>query len=343
MKQLVLVLFLLVIVSSAQAQFFGQPDTVFIQTFTVDPSDTMLPAPNGNDMHWVNWDADNLPTYCGDEQPVPRNWFWDSDLGDPNDPPVNFAFTSCSFLKDGLPNQNWLITPPVFVADSTVMLSWRSSSFEGPGYLDGYKILVSTASNEPFLGVFTDTLFVAAEMTEALVPGSLLVEDYLFSPGYIHADSYTQPDYFFLLDPSAQAYTGRLEPHTANLARYVGQYIYIAFLHDSQDDNILQIDDIAIVRGESTSAAEPGVLNLGLRVLPNPVSDHATVSWQAVRAARSGLLTISDVLGKLVLEQAVPDLSVGFAKLHLGRLAAGTYACSLATAGGQQTVMVVKR
>ncbi|MFN0015333.1 MAG: hypothetical protein ACKVU2_12370 [Saprospiraceae bacterium] len=342
MKQLLPVLFLFFAASGIHAQFLAQPDTIFIQTFTVDPSDTMLAVPGGNDIHWVNWDADNLPTYCGDEQPVPRNWFWDSDLGDLSDPPVNFAFTSCSFLKDGLPSQNWLITPPVFIADSSVTISWRSASFEGPGYLDGYKVLVSTSGNEPFLGSFSDTLFVAAEMTDVLVPGSLLLTDYIFSPGYLHADSYTKPDYFFLIHPSAQAYTGRLEPHTASLSQYVGQSVYIAFLHDSQDDNILQIDDILIIQGQTSSIAEPALLDLGLRIMPNPVRDYATVSWQA-RPARSGLLTVSDILGKIILENTVYDLSAGFAKLHLGGLAAGTYTCSLATAEGRQTVQLVKQ
>ncbi|MBK9335696.1 MAG: hypothetical protein IPM98_03540 [Lewinellaceae bacterium] len=149
-------------------------------------------------MHWVNWDADNQPTLCGENQAVPGNWYWENDLGDLADPAVNFAFTSCSFLADSeQANENWLITPPVLITDSTAMLAWRSAPFEGPAYMDGYKVLVSTSGNEPFAGAFTDTLFVAAEMTDILKSGSLKVEDHMFSSGYIHADGYTNPDYFF--------------------------------------------------------------------------------------------------------------------------------------------------
>jgi len=342
MKQLLLVLVLVSAHLASKAQFFTIPDTILIQTFTVDPSDTMLVFPNGNDNHWVNWDADNLSTFCGDSDPVPGNWYWESDLGDLSNPPVNFAFTSCSFLSNGLPNENWLITPPVFITDSTATLTWRSASFEGPGYMDGYKVLASTTTNEPFSGAFTDTLFVAAEMVEALVEGSLNVEDYIFSPGYIHADSYTNTDYFFLIHPSAQAYTGRLEPHTVSLAQFVGRSIYIAFLHDSRDDNILQIDDIAIVQDQSSGTATPSLRDLHLCVQPNPAANFATITWET-RTRLPGQLTVTDIFGKTVLEQAVFNPFAGFAHLNLTTLPAGIYSCTLRTPEGRQSILMAKQ
>jgi hypothetical protein len=89
--------------------------------------------------------------------------------------------------------------------------------------MDGYKILVSTTRNTPFTADFTDTLFVAAEMVDFTVPGSLNPNDYTFSFGYIHADRYTDSNYFFLITPNAGAYTGRLEPHNVPLAAYAGK------------------------------------------------------------------------------------------------------------------------
>lgn len=343
MKQLLLVLALVSAQLASNAQFFTIPDTILIQTFTVDPSDTMLVFPNGNDNHWVNWDADNLPTLCGDPDPVPRNWFWENDLGDLSDPPVNFAFTSCSFLEESeQPNQNWLITPPVLISDSTATLTWRSSPFEGPAYMDGYKVLVSTTTNEPFTGAFTDTLFVAAEMTEVLKTGSLKVEDHLFSLGYIHADSYTDPDYFFLIHPTAKAYTGKLEPHVLGLANYVGHRIYIAFLHDSTDDSILQLDDIAVVQDHSSNTVSPTLADWRLRVQPNPVSDVAIITWHPIHAQMARLI-IADVLGNTLLEQDVDDFSAGTARLDLRMLPAGIYPCTLRTPMGQQTVLIAKQ
>jgi hypothetical protein len=115
MKQNLLLVLLLSGCAAANAQVLFAPDTILFQTFTVDPSDTMLQFPGGADEQWVNWDADNLGALCGNNQPIPGSWYWESDLGEPSDPPVNFAFTSCSYLEDeNQANENWLITPPVF-------------------------------------------------------------------------------------------------------------------------------------------------------------------------------------------------------------------------------------
>lgn len=342
MKQLLPTLLLLGCGLASNAQFLSAPDTLLVQHFTVDPSDLMLDFPSGFDLQWVNWDADNLPALC--EPQTPRNWYWENDLGDPTDPPVNFAFTSCSYLPNGQPNENWLITPPVYIAHTSAELSWRSSPFEGPGYLDGYKVLVSTTGNEPFLGVFTDTLFVAAEMLDLLNGNSLNPDDYVFSPGYVHANRYTNTDYFFLAQPfpNIWVYRGRLEPHTVSLAKYVGQTIYIAFLHDSADDNTLQIDDIAVVQDQGIGTTAPILPQLHLQVRPNPVADVALFTWQNA-AAQSGLLVVSDLLGRTVLEHAVERLSTGQTQVPFGSLPAGTYSCTLRTPEGQQTVLVVKK
>lgn len=342
MKQFLPTLLLLGCGLASNAQFFSIPDTLLVQHFTVDPSDTMLDFPSGFDLQWVNWDADNLPALC--EPQTPRNWYWENDLGDLTDPPVNFAFTSCSYLPNGQPNENWLITPPIFIAHTSAELSWRSSPFEGPGYLDGYKVLVSTAGNEPFFGVFTDTLFVAAEMLDLLNGNSLDPDDYVFSPGYVHANRYTNTDYFFLAHPfpNISVYRGRLEPHTVSLAQYVGQTIYIAFLHDSADDNTLQIDDIAVVQDQGIGTTAPILPELYLQVRPNPVADAALVTWQNV-AAQKGLLIVSDMLGRTVLEHPIERLSAGQTRVPFGGLPAGTYSCTLRTPIGQQTVLVVKK
>jgi hypothetical protein len=324
-------------------QTSGIQDTILIQTFTVDPSDSMLIFPSGNDLQWVNWDADNLPTQCGSGSQVPGNWYWESDLGDQNDPPQNSAFTSCSWLEDEtMANENWLITPPIYVADSTTVLSWRSLSFEGPGFMDGYKILVSTSTNEPFTGAFTDTIFVAAEMISALDPGSLDPSDYILSPGYVHANWYTDTAYFYLASPGAPTYQGRLEPHLVYLSDYVGQSIYIAFLHDSTNDNIMQLDDITIIHGYTSSAPIPEKKDLFLEISPNPATTMARVSWQT-ESREAGRLLLTNLFGETLLEHALNDLSTGSFQLTIQQIPAGLYPCTLQTAGGRQTVLLVKQ
>jgi len=343
MKQAFPVFLLLLPWVGLNGQFLGIPDTILSQPFTVDPSDTMLVFPTGNDLQWVNWDADNLPTLCGDPQPVPGAWYWESDLGGLSNPPVNFAFTSCSFLTNSnQPNENWLITPPVFIPDSTTVLHWRSMAFEGPGYMDGYKVLISTSTNEPFTGAFTDTIFVAAEMLDFLQPGSLDPDDYIFSPGYVHANGYTDTAYFFLITPNAGAYTGRLEPHWVSLAAYAGQSVYIAFLHDSTDDSVLQLDDITVVHGFTSSTPIAGAAEYFLQISPNPATETARITWQ-FPARENGRLLLTNLFGEKLMEEPVEDLNSGIFLLKTGHLPAGLYPCTLQTASGRQTVMLVKQ
>lgn len=343
MKTFFLVFALFSVSVFAQGQSLGElADTLLIQSFTVDPSDTMLFVPSGNDAQWVNWDGDAQPTLCGDDTAVPGNWFWEEDLGQVN-PVTNFAFTSCSYLfNESQQNFNWLITPPTFIPDSTTTLNWKSLSLEGPGFLDGYKVLLSTTSNEPYSGDFADTLFKAAEMLAFTVPQSLDPDDYVFSPGYVHANWYTDTAYFFPAAPGDGAYFGKLEPHTVSLKKFAGKTVYIAFLHDSTNDNILQIDDISIIQ-EKTSALRPLDRDpLAFTLLPNPAKGFTTARWN-MPVPLDVRLTLTDYLGKLLWERSVSAGELSVQQIDLQRLPTGVYTLSLYAGKVQQTRLLVKQ
>lgn len=338
MKRRLLVFALLTAAYAAGAQVRLAPDTLLDQRFEVDPTDTMLPFPFGDDLQWVNWDADRIPPLC-DNGRVLGNWYWDSDLGDTTG--MNNAFTSCSFLanKDA-PNENWLITPPISITDTQAVLTWRSLSLEGPGYHDGYKVLVSTTSNAPYEGSFADTLFVAAEMLGEPLFFSLDPKDFNFSPGYVHANWYRDSTYFFLPTDNFPSNRGRMEPHSVSLSAYVGKKIYIAFLHDSQYDNTLQIDDIVVVQGVSVSAPEPLLPVTVLRVQPNPVHDFARLFFS--EALRPQRLQITDAMGRVMAVRALPGLPADNVLADLSALPPGVYLAVLEADRLVQSVRLVK-
>ncbi len=331
-----LILTLLTGVCSTNAQVRYAPDTLLIQRFEVDPTDTMLLFPSGNDLQWVNWDADQVPPAC-DFGRVPGNWFWDSDLGDS----TNSAFTSCSYLKDAQKrNENWLITPPIFISDTQTILSWRSLSFEGPAFLDGYKVLISTTSNAAYDGTFQDTLFVAAEMIAALVPFSLDPKDYVFSAGYIHASGFRDTTYFIPADSNYPNNRGLMEPHAVSLTPYAGKRIYIAFVHDSQDDNILQLDDIAVVQGVGLYAPEQYRPTLRLRVLPNPARDATRLFFsEIIRPVR---VQITDATGRAVSVQSLSGQPTDSLWLDMSALPSGTYVVAIVAEHAVESIRIVR-
>lgn len=317
-------------------------DTLLIHTFEgiLDPADTMLSMPSGVDNHWVNYDQDNKVGLCVSNGTTPKGWYWESDLGFSNpNMSDNDAFTSCSFLDSQNPqNRNWLITRPVFIPDDTYWLCWRSLSYYGPDFMDGYRVLVSTGTNLP--NGFSDTLFSAAQTVARFQVGSLDLSDYLFSSGYIHANGYTDEDYFFVdFENGEPFFHGKMEPHAASLANYAGQTIYIAFLHDSYDDFQIQVDDILVSNGMSP-VIDPGNFAY-FNILPNPVKDLAFINWKS-DTAEPGRLSILDQNGKIVFEKDFSARSEGQIHLDAQGFAAGIYYCKLQTASSQSTKLLVK-
>jgi hypothetical protein len=310
----------------------------------INPEDTMQTFATGFDQVWVNYDADNKPGLCVQPPaPTPKGWYREGDFGivDTTGGASNYAFTSCSYLNSANPqNNNWLILSPIHILDDAYWLSWRSLSYYGPDYMDGYQVLVSENSNLPSSGDFEDVLFQAAQTIASPQNGSLDVSDYTFSPGYIHANGYTDTAYFFIdYENGLPFYRGKLEPHGVSLAAYANKTIYIAFLHNSFDDFQIQIDDITVVRQTTAAPSIPNVLNFN--ILPNPARDFALLNWN-FSSPEAGRLRLSDTAGKTVLEQNFEARADGQMRLDLRHLPPGVYHCSLQTAAGQTTERLVK-
>ncbi len=336
-------LFFLVFPVFGQANLNTSPDTLLFQAFEgiLDPADTMLTSPSGNDIHWVNYDQDNKVAKCVKDPGItPKGWYWESDLGVPStEISDNDAFTSCSFLSSAsFRNRNWLITSPVYIPDDTYWLCWRSLTYYGPDIMDGYQVLASTGDNFP--GSFTDTLFSAASTKTSPGTGSLELSDYTFHKGYIHADGYTDSSYFFIdYEMGLPFYHGKLQPHSVSLAGYAGQQVYLAFLHDTRNAYQLQIDDILVTNQVSSVSALSNFIYFN--VMPNPVHDFAFLNWKT-EVPQEGRLSVVDQTGKVVFKQAFNSRSEGQIYLDAQTFASGIYYCKLETPQGQATKLLVK-
>jgi len=246
---------------------------------------------------------------------------------------TNFVAVSLSYLNGFLPgNRNWLILPPTEITDDSYMLSWKSAPSQLPRYMDGYTVLVSTTDN--FLTSFTDTLFTAASM-ETIVGDDQSTDfsNFTFTPGYLHADGATLTDYF---REGATLHSGLLEPHTVDLSKYEGQKIYIGYLHNSDDDDRLALDDILITKALSTSTIELGSLDLCLEIFPNPTSDRMTVNYELQKAG-SISFDVLDSTGSILKSISIDNQSVGshITNIELQNLASGSYQLRLTTTESQ--------
>ncbi len=172
---------------------FGQSDVLFSEKFDSDIAWKMALFPSGDDTTWVNFSEDDIPPL---DPNLPKNWYWEVLTNDfLTGEVIDSLFVSTSFLVGAQGgNRNWLILPPISIPDSTCRIFWRSSSFQGPAYHDGYKVLVSTESNFDFH--FIDTLFRQAQMVDFTDDCSVDLTDFTFSEGWIQANAYTDPLFF---------------------------------------------------------------------------------------------------------------------------------------------------
>ena len=163
---------------------------------------------------WTNLDLD----LNADANGRPQDWFvtFDAQSTIPGD--TNWVAASSSwFTPLGIAN-NVLILDAVQPCASTI-LRWDSAPFEGPAFMDGYEVRVSTTGTN--IADFTTTLFTAAESVNGTATPST---------GTVHT--------------SYNGTNGILQTWEVSLGAYDNQTIYIAFFHDSNDDNLLHVDNI---------------------------------------------------------------------------------------------------
>ncbi|MCB0570077.1 MAG: T9SS type A sorting domain-containing protein [Phaeodactylibacter sp.] len=304
----------------------------------------------GSDSIWINFDIDGSQA----AQSRPNNWYLSVDFATPDTIPdslANVVAASSSWLVDfNVQNLNWLILPPMHIVDGQASLNWKSAPYQGPRYLDGYKVLLSTSEIDPFLGTYTDTLFVAAEMLYPLPDGAndpnddaLQIDSFSVSDGYVHANRFTLQEYYTYTEGD-DIFVCVLEPHSVSLADYAGQTVYIAFLHDSFDDNLISLDDILVMGNLVSSAGEPSLPDISLVTYPNPVDNYLNVLFQLDEPSQAQLV-LYDMKGQRMLALTGEGRVSGEQNLRLDlrRLPAGTYNLVLNVDGARYSRQVVRR
>lgn len=330
----------------------GQNDTLFFMNFQVDPGLEMaiFPEPGETDTIWVNYDEDGLPAASS----YPSNFFYDLDWTSPDtiDPAdSSFVFISRSWLEGfDTSSSNWLISPAMYIADDMATLHWKSSSYQGPRYMDGYTVKILIGSQDFSASTTTvETVFQAAEMTAILSASGATVDldSFQFSNGYIHADRYSLTDYFIAADVAAgeNIHIGKLEPHSLSLATYAGKTIYVAWHHDSSDDNLLMIDDLLLMGTDAVSSTNDHQLaDLRFVTYPNPVDNFLNVMFRLNTPADVQLKVFAQD-GKLVTAKPARKAVSGDItdQFDLRQLASGLYSVVLTVDGQKFTKNIVRK
>lgn len=331
---------LLLSISIFSSTLFSQ-NIILSEDFQADSFPNILVSPIASgemgDEFFYNIDGDENSDGSGSDRP--GEWFLSipyatSDLllqsGD-----TNFVLGSNSWCDCPITNLNYFILPAIHLNDSTGILRWKSAPRQTPRFLDGYRVVISTGTNE-HTDQFVDTIFKASEFIsqEELVNDSGF-SNFTFSSGdFIHGEDGTFIEY----DNDSIRFIGKLRPFEISLAEYAGLDIYIAFLHETNDDNLISIDDV-IVEGNGylayTSSVEEFKGNEGLKLSPNPANDYLKVDfWMNNTAFVSG--KVLDLQGKIVYE-IIPATRVKgghSVSINTSGFVNGSYILQLKTGGG---------
>jgi len=202
----------------------GTCDTIFFEDF----QSQAIPAT------WGNLDLDGNTDANG----RPMEWYVTGDQQTSTPTDTNYVAASSSWFNPFAQANNWLILDSFNVCDPAAVLQWQSAPQEGPGFADGYKVLVSPTGDSA-LASFTDTIAVLAE--------DISVGNGMWGPGWIHTNF--------------NGNNGVLQSWVAPLAAYNGTTIRVAYVHDSNDDNQIFVDNIfagLIVGGDMAQSNAQG-------------------------------------------------------------------------------------
>lgn len=314
----------------------AQNDTLLFMNFeNADTALIVAGAPSGNDdPNWINLDFDGL----ADANARPQEWFLTLGYADADS--SNIVLGSSSWLAGFAPgNRNYFISPQVNLGtQGTPMLTWKSAPRQTPLYIDGYHVLVSTTNN--LETSFTDTIFRAGQFlgadSDSTGPSPIPQFNwYVFSNGIVHGDDGTAIQY----DPASDStrFIGELKEYSVDMSAYAGQSIHIAFLHNSDDDNLISIDDILLM-GQDASSIEENELNASINMFPNPATDVLNISYELTEATEVNIV-ITDMQGRTVAVQNMGDQIPGnyTAIQNVADLAAGSYSMTIEAMGNSFT------
>jgi hypothetical protein len=298
----------------------------------------LSPGITGDDK-WYNIDLDGLT----DANNRPAEWFRAYALADSDSVVFDGVMASSSWFTPFAKANNWLITKSFYCSNDAV-LSFYSAPRQTPLYLDGYRVIVSTLTNDP--SDFKDTIFTAKEFVSLNVGDSCNFGSYTFAPsgpGFVHGQDGTFITYNGDPNPDCRRHWGLLRQHTVNLSQFAGKRIYIAFVHDTDDDNLITIDNVLVTGTFVDDASINEADKVAFSAYPNPANDFITLGFQLDDASDVNIRVI-DNLGRVVSAKDLTNQSGNNSvTVDVANLAAGVYTISLETAAGKSTKKFVKK
>jgi hypothetical protein len=328
---------------------YSNAQILLSEDFQGDLSNIQISYPSAatTDASWYTFDEDGFADGSGGSRP--GEWFallpfaTVDSLTPGGD--TNVALGANSWFTSPQVSKNWLITPSIAIpagATGTV-LKFKSASRQTPLYLDGYKVLISNSDND-LLSFSSTPLYTAAEFTG---PGNMGGDfaAYTFAPSgaWVQGwDGSTIQTAEVEFDGDSARFIGVLTEKTISLGAYAGQTVFIAFLHESDDDNLISVDDIMV---DATTGIGGYNTVTSVNAYPNPTVDQVVIAINATDASAATVITVTDIFGRIVHTETAGMMNVGANKFTVDASSYenGTYNVEIRSEKGVAKTSFVKK
>lgn len=306
------------------------------------------PPGNSTDTSWYSVDVDQLiDGSTGGTRP--EQWYITLAYATADslttDGDTNFILSSSSWFAPAAQAENWFITKSIDVPPGAGTLKWKSSTFQTPYYLDKYEVRISTTDNDP--ASFSDMVYRSAEYTAGTEADGQAgnYAGYTFAPAGEWTQGFDDATNTIVMaevefDGDQARYKGRLIEKTVDLSAYANQTIFIGFLHNSDDDNLVGIDDIEFEW--TVGIAEQNTIT-SLTAYPNPTVDYVNIAYNMSNASPV-IVTVTDVYGRIVATESLGIVAAGAntKQLDATGFATGTYNVQFRSDKGTSSFSFVK-
>jgi len=207
----------------------------------------------------------------------------------------NLAASTTSTFIEIAPADRWLVTPPISIPSNAIspVLSFKARCFDIAPHQDGFKLKVSTTTNAKL--AFNTTLLNVANTSNTLL--------------------------------------SQVPVTTVDLSTYIGQTIYLAWIDDYFQGNILAIDDIDI--GMSGLGTNQFLTN-SYSVYPNPTNKFVFIKSET----NTSEIQVFDIQGKLLFQNNTDNLET---KIDFSNYENGLYFVKIKSLNQFETYKIIKQ
>ncbi|PCJ28809.1 MAG: hypothetical protein COA97_00255 [Flavobacteriales bacterium] len=257
-----------------------------------DYGDASWPTPSGDAFQYSFFDDSPLET----PYTIPGGNFFPNDITTGTDS-AYYISASSWFNSGSLQANNWWSFGPVTIPANTSNNTFNWHDKHHPKWTDAYDVFLVSITN------ITDT---------ANPQGTVDVTAAGLTPNYSKAQISNLPN-----GPDTS-----WTLHSLNIDAFVGQRMFVFFNHNANDGDVLQLDEMYVLKGNPVGLKE--LNNVGFNVYPNPSTGKFNINLTS-NGIRNINLSVKNIVGQTIISKTAVISEKSVETISLADYSKGVY------------------